>query len=61
MSTLLTPAEVSKLLNVSRMTVTRMVRDRRLTPPIKLGKSRASAVRFDPDVLKADLARLAAA
>jgi excisionase family DNA binding protein len=61
MSAFLTVAEVAKLLNVSRMTITRMVRAGTLTAPVKLGKSPSSAVRFDPEQLRADLARLAAA
>jgi excisionase family DNA binding protein len=59
-TTYLTVADVAKLLNVSRMTITRMVRAGTLTPPIKLGKSTTSSVRFNPEILRADLARLAA-
>jgi excisionase family DNA binding protein len=60
-ATYLTVAEVAQLLNVSRMTITRMIRAGTLTPPTKLGKSKTSAVRFNPEILKADLQRLAAA
>jgi excisionase family DNA binding protein len=60
-TTYLTVAEVAKLLNVSRMTITRLVRAGTLTAPVKLGKSASSSVRFDPDVLKADLAKLTSA
>jgi excisionase family DNA binding protein len=60
-TTYLTVAEVAKMLNVSRMTITRMVRAGTLTPPIKLGKSTTSAVRFESEQLRADLARLTSA
>jgi excisionase family DNA binding protein len=60
-ATYLTVAEVAQLLNVSRMTITRMVRAGTLTAPVKLGTSPSSSVRFNPEILKADLARLAAA
>jgi excisionase family DNA binding protein len=60
-ATYLTVAEVAKLLNVSRMTITRLVRAGTLTPPVKLGTSPSSSVRFDPEILKADLAKLASA
>jgi excisionase family DNA binding protein len=61
MPAFLTVKEVAQLLNVSSMTVTRLVRAGTLTAPVKLGKAPSSSVRFDPDVLKADLAKLASA
>jgi hypothetical protein len=61
MPTFLTAAEVTAMLQISRATLARMCDDGRISPPIKFGKLRTSPIRFDPETLKADIARLAAA
>jgi excisionase family DNA binding protein len=57
MPAFLTFKEVCALLHVSSMTLTRMIRDGRISPPTKFGKTQSSPVRFDPERLRADIAR----
>jgi excisionase family DNA binding protein len=53
MPTYLTMQQVCNLLQISRATAQRMVRDGRLPKPTKLGKRMSSPVRFDPEKIRA--------
>jgi excisionase family DNA binding protein len=53
----LTSKEVCALLSISRPTLERMVKDGRLPRPAKLGTSKGSPVRFDPEKIKAAVER----
>jgi excisionase family DNA binding protein len=53
MPTYLTMQQVCNLLQISRATAQRMVRDGRLPKPTKLGKRMSSPVRFDAEKIRA--------
>jgi predicted DNA-binding transcriptional regulator AlpA len=48
----------AKRLNISRLTVYRMIEDGRLPKPIKLTAAKGGALRFDPIAVEVAIARM---